>query len=211
MQYVPELTWILFLRILDEREEIEAEESRAVGADFRPSLAEPFRWRDWAAPSATQRQRLTESTTNAFYDFVNERLIPHLKNLQDKPNATPRQKVISEIMSGVDRTRIDTQRNLLDVLDKIHDISLGSYDDTHVFALSQIYEGLLLKMGEKGNDGGSSSRPGRSSGPWSMWSPRAPARRCATLAAARAVFWPRPSSSCASPSATRLPATRSTN
>jgi type I restriction enzyme M protein len=27
-------------------------------------------------------------------------------------------------------------------------------DTTHVFTLSQIYEGLLLKMGEKGNDGG---------------------------------------------------------
>ncbi len=27
-------------------------------------------------------------------------------------------------------------------------------DDTHVFTLSQVYEGLLLKMGEKGNDGG---------------------------------------------------------
>ena len=34
LQYVPELTWILFLRILDEREQIEAEEAEAVGADF---------------------------------------------------------------------------------------------------------------------------------------------------------------------------------
>ncbi len=31
LQYVPELTWILFLRILDEREEEEAEEEAAVG------------------------------------------------------------------------------------------------------------------------------------------------------------------------------------
>jgi type I restriction enzyme M protein len=37
MQYVPELTWILFLRILDEREEQEAQEADAVGAEFRPS------------------------------------------------------------------------------------------------------------------------------------------------------------------------------
>ena len=26
-------------------------------------------------------------------------------------------------------------------------------DPTHIFTLSQVYEGLLLKMGEKGNDG----------------------------------------------------------
>lgn len=154
LQYVPELTWILFLRILDESEEIEARNARVVGAEFRPSLEAPYRWRDWAAPGAPERRRMVEATTNAFYDFVNTRLIPHLKGLRDRPDATPRQKVMSEIMSGVDRTRVDTQRNLLDVLDKIHEISLDTVDDTHVFALSQIYEGLLLKMGEKGNDGG---------------------------------------------------------
>lgn len=154
LQYVPELTWILFLRTLDETEEIEAANAAAVGAAFQPSLATPFRWRDWAAPEAPERKRLVESGTNAFYDFVNARLIPHLKGLRDRPNATPRQKVMSEILSSVDRTRVDTQRNLLDVLDKIHEISLDTVDDTHVFALSQIYEGLLLKMGEKGNDGG---------------------------------------------------------
>src|SRR5262245_21626558 len=43
--------------------------------------------------------------------------MPHLKKLREQPNATPRQKIISEIFSGVERTRIDTERNLLDVLD----------------------------------------------------------------------------------------------
>ncbi len=41
MQYVPELTWILFLRILDEREAKEAEMAEAVGASFSPSLECP--------------------------------------------------------------------------------------------------------------------------------------------------------------------------
>ena len=154
MQYVPELTWILFLRILDEREEMEERESRAVGSDFRCSLETPYRWRDWAAPDAPKRKALQEGAQSAFYSFVNTDLIPHLKKLRDRPNATSRQKVISEIMSGVDRTRIDTERNLCDVLDKVDEIQAGRIDDTHVFALSQIYEGLLLKMGEKGNDGG---------------------------------------------------------
>lgn len=154
MQYVPELTWILFLRILDEREETEEREARAVGSDFRCSLEAPYRWRDWAAPNAAKRNALQEGSQSAFYNFVNTDLIPHLKRLRDHPNATSRQKVMSEIMSGVDRTRIDTERNLCDVLDKVDEIRAGRIDDTHVFALSQIYEGLLLKMGEKGNDGG---------------------------------------------------------
>ncbi len=154
LQYVPELTWILFLRILDERETREAEEAEAVSADYTPSLEAPYCWQDWAAPGGPQRTVLERGSLGGFSGFVNGDLIPHLKGLREKPNATARQKVISEIFSGVERTRIDTERNLLDVLDKVHEISADSVDPTHVFTLSQVYEGLLLKMGEKGNDGG---------------------------------------------------------
>jgi type I restriction enzyme M protein len=54
----------------------------------------------------------------------------------------------------VERVRVDTEKNFLDVLDKVHEIRRENIDPTHIFALSQVYEGLLLKMGEKGNDGG---------------------------------------------------------
>jgi len=155
MQYVPELTWILFLRILDEREQQEMEYSQAVGAEFTPSFPAPYRWRDWAAPDGAKRQELQQGgVLGSYLSFVNGELIPYLKNLKNQPNATSRQKIISEIMSGVERVRIDTERNLLDVLDRVNDISAATVDDTHIFTLSQVYEGLLLKMGEKGNDGG---------------------------------------------------------
>lgn len=154
MQYVPELTWILFLRILDERETHEAEAAEAVGADFRPSLEAPYRWQDWAAPDGEKRIELQEGQLGKFKAFVNDELLPHLHGLKDQPNSSRRQKVISEILSGVERVRIDTDRNLCDVCDKVHGLSADSIDDTHVFTLSQVYEGLLLKMGEKANDGG---------------------------------------------------------
>lgn len=154
MQYVPELTWILFLRILDEHESRDAEAAEAVDAEFAPSIEAPFRWRDWAAPMSAKRVELQESTLGAFFDFVNGQLLPYLRGLKNRPGATAKQKVISEIMTGVERVRIDTERNLLDVLDKVHAITSEAVDPTHVFTLSQVYEGLLLKMGEKGNDGG---------------------------------------------------------
>lgn len=156
LQYVPELTWLLFLRILDERETREADEAEAVSADFTPSLKAPYRWKDWAAPEGKKRTKLTGdgSTIGDVFAFVNGDLLPYLRKLKDRPGATPRQKVISEIMSSVERTRIDTEKNFLDVLDKVNEISSDNVDTTHIFPLSQIYEGLLLKMGEKGNDGG---------------------------------------------------------
>ena len=39
LQYVPELTWILFLRILDAQETRAREEAEAVGSDFSAALA----------------------------------------------------------------------------------------------------------------------------------------------------------------------------
>src|SRR3989449_2885410 len=154
LQYVPELTWILFLRILDEREAHEAETAEAVAAGYQPSLEAPYRWRDWAAPEGVRRKELQNGALGAFFAFVNGDLIPRLKGLRERRNSAARQKVISEIFSGIERTRIDTERNFLDVLDKVHEISAENVDTTHVFTLSQVYEGLLLKMGEKGNDGG---------------------------------------------------------
>ena len=154
MQYVPELTWILFLRILDENEQREEQEAAALSVPFRPSLESPYRWRDWGAPVGWKRAELQSAAMGSFFNFVNADLLPHLKGLRKRPDATPRQKVISEIMTGVERVRIDTERNFLDVLDKVQELSTEAVDTTHVFALSQIYEGLLLKMGEKGNDGG---------------------------------------------------------
>ena len=48
MQYVPELTWILFLRILDEFEEQDKEHADAVGVRFqRAELESARRARQW--------------------------------------------------------------------------------------------------------------------------------------------------------------------
>ncbi|MBX3732240.1 MAG: N-6 DNA methylase [Verrucomicrobiae bacterium] len=154
LQYVPELTWILFLRILDEREAHEAEAAEAVGAEFVPTLGAPYRWQDWAAPGGAKRKALEDGKLGDLFNFLNGELLPHLRKLRDQPGATSRQRVVSELMSGVERTRIDTERNFRDVLDKVDEIRAEAVDTTHVFTLSQVYEGLLLKMGERGNDGG---------------------------------------------------------
>jgi len=69
------------------------------------------------------------------------------------------------MMSSVEKTRVGTERNLLDVLDKVHDISADHVDTTHVFTLSQVYEGLLLKMGAHAQG---AARHHRSEGPGSL-------------------------------------------
>ncbi|SDX76187.1 type I restriction enzyme M protein [Allochromatium warmingii] len=154
VQYVPELTWMLFLRVLDETEQREQLEASALNIRFTPSLPEPYRWRDWGAPDGAKRQALESQPQGDFFKFINDDLIKFLETLEHQSNATIRQILISEIMRNVGKTRIDTEKNLRDVLDKVHLLSSNAVDDTHVFALSQVYEGLLLRMGEKNNDGG---------------------------------------------------------
>lgn len=176
LQYVPELTWILFLRILDAQEAREAAQAEVQGTDFTAALRSPYRWQDWAAPwsdradhpktgdgkvQGWKRQELFAAGDGRLFDFINKDLLPHLHALdmdlrtnQPNPVATPKQRIIGRIMTAVERVRVDDEANLRDILDRVHEISVEHIDDTHFFTLSQVYEDLLLKMGEKNSDGG---------------------------------------------------------
>lgn len=46
---LPMLTWIMFLKFLDDMERIEEERAELAGTDYRPIIEGPYRWRDWAA------------------------------------------------------------------------------------------------------------------------------------------------------------------
>lgn len=176
LQYVPELTWILFLRILDAQEKREREEAEAVGSTYTPALVSPYRWQDWAAPYKEEidhpktpegqpfgwkRQELFAKGDGKLFDFINSELLPHLHELditketgQPNSSASPKQRIIGRIMTAVERVRVDSETNLRDILDKVHQLNTDHVDDTHFFTLSQVYEDLLLKMGEKNSDGG---------------------------------------------------------
>lgn len=161
LQYVPELTWILFLRILDAQEARDAEQAEVLGADFSPALRRPYRWQDWAAPQGWKRRELFAAGDGRLFEFINKELLPHLHGLDvdrrtglPNPAATAKQRIIGRIMTAVERVRVDDEANLRDILDRVHEISIENIDDTHFFTLSQVYEDLLLKMGEKNSDGG---------------------------------------------------------
>ena len=154
LQYVPELSWLLFLRFLDERELLEEARSGILGTPFRPSLDDSYRWRSWASPGGEQRRALQDGASGGVFRFLEEDLLPGLQTIGGVNGATPRQRLISQIVADVNETRVDTERNFLDVIDLIDEIRLGEIDDQHLFALSSAYEGLLLLMGEKNNDGG---------------------------------------------------------
>src|SRR5437660_3433079 len=46
---LPMLTWIMFLKFLDDHEAIREERAKMKRQKYRPAIEPPYRWRDWAA------------------------------------------------------------------------------------------------------------------------------------------------------------------
>src|SRR6476661_4711091 len=46
---LPLLTWIMFLKFLDDLELQREQEAKLAGKKFRAAIEAPYRWRDWAA------------------------------------------------------------------------------------------------------------------------------------------------------------------
>jgi len=174
--YVPELTWMLFLNAIDQKEAEEEARARALGTSFTPSLESPYRWRDWAAPPddplplfqqdgfqpGWKRRELTEGPIGSFLEFVNGEqtpeglagLFPYLRELGHRPGATDRQRVIGMIFANKEQTILESETNLLDALDRVEALTRAEISDQHIFLLSQAFEGLLPRLGEKKSDGG---------------------------------------------------------
>jgi type I restriction enzyme M protein len=63
---VPELTWILFPRILDAQEARDQEKTDVVGVGFTPAMRSPYRWQEWAAPYSDKPDRTKTSEGKPF-------------------------------------------------------------------------------------------------------------------------------------------------
>src|SRR6202789_2374053 len=46
---LPLLTWIMFLKFLDDREKLGEAEASIGGKKYKPAIERPYRWRDWTA------------------------------------------------------------------------------------------------------------------------------------------------------------------
>ncbi|TAE31376.1 MAG: N-6 DNA methylase [Candidatus Kapaibacterium sp.] len=149
--YIPELTWMLFLRFWDLKVEKDAREAEEFGQP-KPdeAIPKPYRWRDWAAPGSPRREEVWRSGGIA---FVNTELFPRLRELGDK-SGTAEQHIIGEIFRAKDRTNLIENTNFWNTIDKIHAITSAQPNEQHFFSISQAYEGLLLRLGEKNSDGG---------------------------------------------------------
>src|SRR6266403_377030 len=144
---LPLLTWIMFLKFLDDLEQQREEEAQLGRKKFRPAIEPPYRWRDWAA----NPQGITGDELLAFIN-QDEAMRPngtrgpglfaYLRQLTSS-NGDDRRDVIATVFRGVDN-RMRSGYLLRDVINKVADIHFTSSEELHT--LGALYETMLREM-----------------------------------------------------------------
>ena len=136
-QRLEQLGWMFFLKIFDDREK----ELELLRDDYVSPLAPELRWCNWAADEEG-------ITGDALLDFVNNTLLPRLKNL-----VTGGDRVAVLIRSAFEDANNYMKNGTLmrQVINKINGIDFNASDDRHLFG--DIYEKLLKDLQSAGNAG----------------------------------------------------------
>ncbi len=152
---LPMLTWIMFLKFLDDAERVRETEAALAGAPFRPTIEPPYRWRDWAA-------REDGITGDELTAFINQEeavrpdgvrgpgLFAYLRSLQGADGGD-RRDVIATVFRGA-VNRMQSGYLLRDVLNRVNRIHFTSSEEIHT--LSHLYESLLREMRDSAGDSG---------------------------------------------------------
>jgi type I restriction enzyme M protein len=151
---LPMLTWIMFLKFLDDLEDVRREEAELAGKRFRPAIEPPYRWRDWAVkPDGITGPELIA--------FVNQDeavrpdgkrgagLFAYLRSLQSTNG--DRRDVIARVFQGTVNRMINGFL-VRDVINKVSGIHFSSQDEIHTLGL--LYESLLREMRDAAGDSG---------------------------------------------------------
>lgn len=152
---LPLLTWVMFLKFLDDLEVQREEEAKLGSKKFKPAIDAPYRWRDWAADS----QGITGDELLAFINNEEARrpdgtkgqgLFAYLRSLSSS-NGDNRRDVIATVFKGVDN-RMRSGYLLRDVINKVGAIHFTASDELHT--LGALYESMLREMRDAAGDSG---------------------------------------------------------
>lgn len=152
---LPLLTWIMFLKFLDDLEQQREEEAKLAGEKFKPAIDKPYRWRDWAAdPQGITGDELLAFINNDEAVRADGKkgpgLFAYLRGLSSS-NGDNRRDVIATVFKGVDN-RMKSGYLLRDIVNKVGGIHFTSSDELHT--LGALYESMLREMRDAAGDSG---------------------------------------------------------
>ena len=156
---LPMLTWIMFLKFLDDLEIQREGEAKLAGKKFKPAIESPYRWRDWAAKSdGITGDELLAFINNEETTLPNGKkgagLFRYLRQLTGSDVAgvaDSRRDVVATVFRGV-QNRMASGYLLRDIINKIAGIHFNASDELHT--LSALYEAMLREMRDAAGDSG---------------------------------------------------------
>jgi type I restriction enzyme M protein len=153
MHYTEQISWVLFLKFLNDLEETKNEDAELDGVVYDFVLDEKYRWNSWAVPKVNGKKDLIGCKSgDDLLEFVNKELFPYLKsfkNITENPKSIKYK--IGAIFEFLDN-RIANGHTLREVLDIIDEMDFHNNSD--LYQLSLIYEKLLKDMGSDGGNSG---------------------------------------------------------
>jgi type I restriction enzyme M protein len=152
---LPALTWVMFLKFLDDMEKNRELEAELEGGTFKPLIEPPYRWRDWAADEKA-------ISGDDLIAFINNDeavrpdgtrgagLFAYLRGL-DSTNDDPRRQVVATVFRGTINRMINGYL-LRDMVNKVDEIRFDSAEEIHT--LGHFYETMLREMRDAAGDSG---------------------------------------------------------
>ena len=151
---LPMLTWIMFLKFLDDHEAVLETEAKLRGQTFKSVIPAPYRWRDWARDDGFTGDDLLEFINNETAYLPDKTkgkgLFFYLRGLASE-EGNKREDVLATVFKGVSNRMINGYL-LRDVLEKIDEIHFTSNEEINT--LSHLYESLLREMRDASGDAG---------------------------------------------------------
>lgn len=153
---LPLLTWVLFLKFIDDMERVHEDEALLAGRQFQPAIVPPYRWRDWAGrPEGitgpdlirflTAEECIRPDGTKGLGLFT------YLRGIRGRDGVRDRRDVIATVFTDMSN-RMESGYILRDLLNLVNGIHFNASDEIHT--LSRLYEGLLREMRDAAGDSG---------------------------------------------------------
>ncbi len=152
---LPMLTWVMFLKFLDDMELLDETEKSLAGKRYKSIIEPPYRWRDWAA----KEEGITGDDLIAFINHDEAKgpdgkrgagLFAYLRSLQSS-NGRDRRDVIAAVFRGLNNRMLNGYL-LKDILNKVNGIHFTSSDEIHT--IGYLYESMLKEMRDSAGDSG---------------------------------------------------------
>ncbi|MBN8715967.1 MAG: N-6 DNA methylase [Xanthomonadales bacterium] len=153
---LPLLTWVMFLKFLDDLEVVHEQEAELDGKPYHPIIEAPYRWRDWAAceDGLTGDELLAFINQDECHRPDGSRgpgLFAYLRGLAGRGEKGSQREVIANVFKGV-QNRMVSGYLLRDIINKINGIHFNSSEEIHT--LSHLYESMLREMRDAAGDAG---------------------------------------------------------